>query len=86
MKKTTGLKVTNTKGKNLVVKYSKVSGAKGYQITYATNSKFTKRTKTIKKLKKGKTYYVRVRAYKKDSTGRKVYGKYSKVMKVKITK
>ena len=39
-----------------------------------------------KKLKKGKTYYVRVRAYKKDSTGRKVYGKYSKVMKVKITK
>ena len=95
MKKTTGLKVMNTKGKNLVVRYSKVSGAKGYQITYATNSKFTKgkkvvnttkRTKTIQKLKKGKTYYVRVRAYKKDSTGRKVYGKYSKVMKVKITK
>ena len=95
VKKTTGLKVTNTKGKNLVVKYSKVSGAKGYQITYATNSKFTKgkkvvnttkRTKTIQKLKKGKTYYVRVRAYKKDSTGRKVYGKYSKVKKIKITK
>ena len=95
VKKTTGLKVTNTNGRNLVVKYSKVSGAKGYQITYATNSKFTKgkkvvnttkRTKTIKKLKKGKTYYVRVRAYKKDSTGRKVYGKYSKVKKVKITK
>ena len=95
MKKTTGLKVTNTKGKNLVVKYFKVSGAKGYQITYATNSKFTKgkkvvnttkRTKTIQKLKKGKTYYVRVRAYKKDSTGRKVYGKYSTVKKIKITK
>lgn len=95
VKKTTGLKVTNTKGKNLVVKYSKVSGAKGYQITYATNSKFTKgkkvvnttkRTKTIQKLKKGKTYYVRVRAYKKDSTGRKVYGEYSTVKKIKITK
>lgn len=95
VKKTTGLKVTNTKGKNLVVKYFKVSGAKGYQITYATNSKFTKgkkvvnttkRTKTIQKLKKGKTYYVRVRAYKKDSTGRKVYGKYSTVKKIKITK
>lgn len=95
MKKTTGLKVMNTKGKNLVVRYSKVSGAKGYQITYATNSKFTKgkkvvnttkRTKTIQKLKKGKTYYVRVRAYKKDSTGRKVYGKYSTVKKIKITK
>lgn len=95
VKKTTGLKVMNTKGKNLVVRYSKVSGAKGYQITYATNSKFTKgkkvvnttkRTKTIQKLKKGKTYYVRVRAYKKDSTGRKVYGKYSTVKKIKITK
>ena len=95
VKKTTGLKVTNTKGKNLVVKYFKVSGAKGYQITYATNSKFTKgkkvvnttkRTKIIQKLKKGKTYYVRVRAYKKDSTGRKVYGKYSTVKKIKITK
>lgn len=95
VKRTTGLKVANTNGKNLVVKYSKVSGAKGYQITYATNSKFTKskkvvnttkRTKTIKKLKKGKTYYVRVRAYKKDSTGRKVYGKYSTVKKIKITK
>lgn len=95
VKKTTGLKVMNTKGKNLVVRYFKVSGAKGYQITYATNSKFTKgkkvvnttkRTKTIQKLKKGKTYYVRVRAYKKDSTGRKVYGKYSTVKKIKITK
>ena len=50
----------------------KVTGAKGYQLQYALNKKFkkkksiqTKKTKyTIKKLKKKKTYYIRVRAYK----------------------
>ena len=41
--------------------------------------------KTITKLKKGKTYYVRVRAYKKLS-GKKIYGKWSKIKKIKIRK
>lgn len=86
----------NIKGKKVVLKLKKkVKGAKGYQITYATNSKFTKgkkniymtsTSKTITKLKKGKTYYVKVRAYKKNSKGEKVYGKYSNVKKVKIKK
>lgn len=80
----------------LKVYQSKVSGAKGYQITYSTSKKFTKKTtksktvsgtiKTLTKLKKGKTYYVKTRAYKKDSTGKKVYGKYSKVRKLKLKK
>ena len=94
---TPGVKyVKNVKSKKIIVKLSKkVSGAKGYQITYATNSKFTKgkknvdmksTSKTITKLKKGNTYYVKVRAYKKDSAGKKVYGKYSSVKKVKIKK
>ena len=73
----------------------KVSGAKGYEIKYTTDKKFkksvktatsTKTNKTISKLKKNKTYYVKVRAYKIDSAGQKVPGKYSKVVKVKITK
>ena len=38
-----------------------------------------------KKLKKKKTYYVRVRAYTL-SNGKKVYGKWSSVKKVKIKK
>ena len=51
------------------------------------NKKTTKKTSyTIKNLKKGKIYYLRVRAYKLDSMGKKVYGKYSKVIKVKIKK
>lgn len=88
--------VTNKKGKKMVVKLkAKVKGAKGYQLTYATNSRFTQAkksvdmgstSKTITKLKKGKTYYVKVRAYTKDSKGKKVYGKYSNVKKVKIQK
>ncbi len=41
--------------------------------------------KTITGLKKGKTYYVRVRAYQK-ADGRKYYGNWSKVKKVKIKK
>ena len=40
-------------------------------------------TKTLK-LKKGTTYYVKVRAYAVDSTGNKVYGKYSKATKIKL--
>ncbi|MFA9466589.1 MAG: Ig domain-containing protein [Velocimicrobium sp.] len=69
--------------------------ANGYEITYATNKKFTsnqntvtltKRSKTFKDLIKGKTYYVKVRAYTTDSAGNKVYGKYSKVRKIKLNK
>ena len=39
----------------------------------------------ISKLTAKKTYYVRVRAYKK-SSGKKIYGKWSKIKKVKIKK
>ena len=68
----------------------KVTGAKGYQLQYALSKKFkkkksiqTKKTKyIIKKLKKKKTYYIRVRAYKMDGK-KKVYGKWSKVKVVK---
>ncbi len=68
--------------------------ATGYQIVAATNKKFTKNkktatvsknrttSKTIRKLKR-KTYYVKVRAYKK--VGKiKLYGTYSKTKKVKV--
>ena len=83
----------NGKGKKLTVKWKKVTGAKGYQLQYALNKKFkkkksiqTKKTKyTIKKLKKKKTYYIRVHAYKMNGK-KKVYGKWSTVKKVKIKK
>lgn len=80
------------KGK-IKVKWKKSTAAKGYQLQYSTNKKFkSKKTKTtsktsltIKKLKKKKTYYIRVRAYKKVN-GKKTYGKWSSVKRIKIRK
>lgn len=80
------------KGKVKVI-WKKVTGAAGYQVQYSLNKKMKaarqKNCKTagltIKKLKKKKTYFVRVRAYKMVN-GKKVYGKWSGVKKVKIKK
>lgn len=93
--KITSLK--NKKSKQLTVSIKKVSGAAGYQVTYSTDKKFKKgkntktvdskkNTVTLKKLKKGKTYYVKVKAYKLDSKKLKVLGKFSAVKKIKIKK
>ena len=88
-------KVTALSGKKAKVTLQKVSGADGYEIAYSTDKKFKKNvkketvtgtSKTLSKLSKGKNYYVKVRAYKKDSTGAKVYGSFSSVKKVKISK
>lgn len=87
--------VKNSSGRKMKVSYRKVSGANGYEIVYATNSRFTKNkavkrttasSYTASKLKKKSTYYVRVRAYRTDSAGRKYYGKYSSIKKVKINR
>ena len=93
-KKTVGLKVK--KGKNrMTVSWKRDKKATGYQITYAQNKKFKKGKKnitisknktvkrTIKKLKARKTYYVKVRAYKKVGKT-KIYGAYSGTKKVKV--
>ncbi len=82
--------------KQLTATWKTVSGVTGYEVVYSTSKKFTKKTTkkvtvkkaktkktTIKKLKKGKKYYVKVRAYK--TVGKaKIYGAYSKVKSVKV--
>lgn len=78
--------------KKFTVKYNKVSGAKGYEIRYSVKSSMgnskvvsSKGTeKTVTGLKKGKKYYVQVRAYKMDSTGGKVYAGWSAKETVKV--
>ena len=88
-----GLVVKNQKKFKVKVIWKKLTNISGYQIQYAPNKKFKKaKSKTvkstsamIKKLKKKKTYFVRVRAYKLVD-GKKVYGKWSAVKKVKIKK
>ncbi len=94
-KKVSGLSLKNQKGKKLKISYKKVSGATGYEIQYSTSKKFAKsKTKTVKtkktsytvkKRKKGKTYYVRVRAYK-TANGSTVRGSYCAVKRIKIKK
>ena len=74
------LKVKNKRKTKANLTWKKVTGAKGYQVQYSMKKKFPAR-KTKKK-----TYYFRVRAYKKKANGSKVYGKWSKVKKVKIRK
>ena len=74
----------------------KSSYVSGYQVQYSTSSKFTsgtskytnakfskgRTTKTIKNLKAGKKYYVRVRTYKTED-GTKCYSSWSKAKSVK---
>ncbi len=92
--------LSSKKAKQLTVTWKKDKKATGYEVTYSTNKKFKKsQTKTVlvkkagttkatlKNLKKGKTYYVKVRAYKEVKVnGKKVkiYSPYSKVLKKKV--
>lgn len=95
IKKVAIKKLKSSKKKTLLVQWKKLSGVSGYQIQIATNKKFTKgkksyiikkaktTKKTIKKLKSKKKYYIRVCAYKTVS-GKKYYGSFSAVKKVKV--
>ncbi|MBQ6440521.1 MAG: Ig-like domain-containing protein [Mogibacterium sp.] len=97
------VKARAIKGKKAIIRWSKKSSASGYQVQYSTKKSFkkkatkslkvkgaSKKTINIKKLKAGKTYYVRVRTYKnvKNSYGEtvKVYGKWSKVVRLRAKK
>ena len=92
----TKLKIANQKGRKLSVTWKKQKKISGYQIQYSTGKTFAKGTKmtnivkssdkaVIKKLKKGKTYYVRIRSYQK-SGSKKTYSAWSSYTKVKIKK
>lgn len=96
-KRATIKSVKNVSGKKAKITWKKLSSVSGYQVMYATNKSFTKNKKTkavsssktsltVTGLKKGKTYYFKVRSYKKLSNGKKSYGRWSTVKKVKISK
>lgn len=85
------VKLKSTKTKQLKITWKKIKNVK-YQVKYSlkknmrkakTKKNITKNTVTLKKLKSGKKYYVRVRAYQK--IGSKTYiGKWSKVVGKKV--
>ncbi len=82
--------------RKLKVRWKKDARATGYEVQYSTDRKFRKgvkgasvkkkgiSAKTLARLKKGKTYYVRVRAYKSVKFGSKIirlYGSWSSTAK-----
>lgn len=88
-------KAKSVRKKTLLIQWKKVSKASGYQVQVGLNRKFTKgkksdfvhkgktAKKTVRKLKRKKIYYVRVRAYRAYQGGRK-YGKWSKIKKARV--
>lgn len=89
------VKTTSTESKEVTVKWSKLDRATGYEIYRAESKKGSyKKIATVKKastvsytdtksLKKGKTYYYKVRAYVKVN-GKTYYSDYSSVKSVKV--
>ena len=79
--------------KGFRVKFNRIKGVIGYEIRYATNSSLLEASKAttianifnVRGLEGGKTYYIQVRAYTKVK-GKKVYGKYSKIVKCKTNR
>lgn len=88
--------ISNKKAKTISVAYKKNASATGYQIQYGLKSDFSS-SKTVKiakntvvskditKLTKGKTYYVRIRAYK-TVDGKTVNSAWSVTKKIKVVK
>lgn len=88
--------VKNTGKKKMTIKWSRVTGVDGYELQYSTSKTFkksvvkknlsaSKTSANYSKLKKGKTYYVRMRSYIKED-GAKKYSKWCTKKSVKIKK
>ena len=84
----------SSKKKQAKITWKKVSGAEGYVIQYSAKSNFkgankvtvkkgTTTARTLKKMKSGKKYFFRVRAYK-TVDGKKVYTNYSGKKSVRV--
>ena len=86
-------KLSNKKGKKITFKLSGLGDCDGYQIQYSMKSSFkasktinkNSNSITIKKLKKGKKYYIHARVYKKIA-GETYYGKWSAKKSIKVKK
>ena len=91
--KTPTLKVTSSKKGVASLSWTNVAGESGYQVYYSTQKDGEyKKVKSYKtdvvtasksKLTSGKTYYFKIRAYKKTDSGT-VYGAWSAVKSIKI--
>lgn len=89
----TGVKIQKISSLSMKLSWKKVKNIDGYEIYVANKKNFSDKkittaskssvSKKLTKKMKGKTYYVKIRAYKK-SGSKKIYGKFSKVVKCKL--
>ncbi len=92
---TPSVKAANVKGRKLKASWKKMTGVTRWQMQYASNKTFAKGkivtcssktvAKTVGSLKKGRTYYVRLRSCS-NYGGKTRYSGWSKIVKVKINK
>ena len=91
-KKVSNKSAKSKKSRRIIYSFKKVN-ATGYQYQWSTHKNFksnflTKNTKstkvTIKTAQSRRRYYVRVRAYKTERGGKKIYGKWSNVKSVRV--
>ena len=84
-------KAKNNAAKSIRIQVVKQKGVSGYQYAWRVKGKTWKKSsvnknvRIVKNLKKGKTYQVKVRVYKKIN-GKNWYGKWSTVKNVKVKK
>lgn len=97
VKKGTILQAKSEQKGSCSISYAKITKADGYQLQYSTSKSFTgsqtksdftksnqKNQYVFRNLSAGRNYYFRIRAYRQDSTGARIYGKWSTVQKVKV--
>ncbi len=96
-KKAAAKKAVSRKAGQMTISWKKQKEAAGYVVQYSTDKKFKKKVKsvdikknkttqtTLKKLAKGKKYYVRVKAYTKAGK-KKEFGAASKAVNAKVKK
>lgn len=88
------IKTVNKKKNKLTIQLQKNKKIKGYEISIATDNKFSEKNTAVYQLKKKRklvinkpaagTYYIRARAYAYDDRNNKCYSAYGAVQKVKI--
>ena len=88
-------KVSNSGKGKVKISWLRNTNCSGYQIQYATDKKFSKaktvtasaesNSKTISSMKKGKTYYFRIRGYR-TVAGKKYYSNWSASKSIRIKK
>ena len=92
LKKLSTPKVSKKSSKSVKVSWTNISGESGYQISVSTSKKSTKIVSTYKttsgkskvvSVKKGKTYYYKVRAYKIVGK-KKIYAPWSSTKSYKV--